>query len=155
MKVQWYRCKKKNSTYVILITRQEFNNLCIINYFDVLIFKIIYIAQPIKLQWWKSDDFICSSLSLSLSQALTFVECKNLNVGNLRIKNAQQMHLTFQDCENVKASNLIVVAPRRSPNTDGIHVTGTQNIQIMNSIVKTGNSFFFLFLFLGNNKQAS
>lgn len=90
--------------------------------------------------WWENSCKINRNLPCTHAPtALTFLECKNLKVGNLRIKNAQQMHLTFQDCENVKASNLIVVAPRRSPNTDGIHVTGTQNIQIMNSLVKTGD----------------
>ncbi|KAI8026866.1 hypothetical protein LOK49_LG02G01442 [Camellia lanceoleosa] len=38
-------------------------------------------------------------------------------------------------CVNVKVQNLIIVAPGNSPNSDGIHVTGTQNIQI----IKTGD----------------
>jgi polygalacturonase len=48
------------------------------------------------------------------------------------------MHLTFQKCVNVKASNLVVTAPWHSPNTDGIHVTETQNIQIHNCVIRTG-----------------
>lgn len=72
-------------------------------------------------------------------QAVTFVECNNLRVSNIRLENAQQMHLTFQDCQNVKALNLMVTSPGDSPNTDGIHVTGTRNILIQDSIVRTGN----------------
>lgn len=49
------------------------------------------------------------------------------------------MHLVFEKCFNVRASNLRVIAPGNSPNTDGIHVTGTQNIVISNSIIGTGN----------------
>lgn len=71
-------------------------------------------------------------------QAVTFVGCNNLIVANLRIKNAQQMHLTFQRCVDVKALNLWVSAPGNSPNTDGIHVTDTQNIRIQNCVIKTG-----------------
>lgn len=71
---------------------------------------------------------------------MTFQECNNLRVANLRFKNAQQMHLTFQKCINVQAVNLRVIAPGNSPNTDGIHVTDTQNIQIMNSVVRTGET---------------
>lgn len=48
------------------------------------------------------------------------------------------MHVVFQKCVNVRASNLIVTAPEKSPNTDGIHVTDTQNIQIISSTIKTG-----------------
>ncbi|KAI8027796.1 hypothetical protein LOK49_LG02G01429 [Camellia lanceoleosa] len=71
--------------------------------------------------------------------AATFLGCKNLKVSGLRVRNPQQVHISFQKCVNVKARNLIIVAPGNSPNTDGIHVTGTQNIQIMNSIIKTGD----------------
>ncbi|KAL2511639.1 Polygalacturonase QRT2 [Abeliophyllum distichum] len=72
-------------------------------------------------------------------EALTFSKCTNLRVTNLRIKNPQQMHVNFQDCQNVEASNLTLTAPEKSPNTDGIHVSGTQNISIKNSVIKTGD----------------
>ncbi|GAA0159116.1 hypothetical protein LIER_38797 [Lithospermum erythrorhizon] len=49
------------------------------------------------------------------------------------------MHLSFDHCENVVAANLTVRAPKESPNTDGIHVTSTQNIKIQNCIVGTGD----------------
>jgi len=61
-----------------------------------------------------------------------------LTVENLNIKNAQQIHVSFQDSENVKVSGLSVIAPEDSPNTDGIHVTKTQNIQISDSVIGTG-----------------
>ncbi|KAL2536726.1 Polygalacturonase QRT2 [Forsythia ovata] len=73
------------------------------------------------------------------SQAITFSKCTNLRVTNLMIKNPQQMHVNFQDCQNVEASNLTLTAPEKSPNTDGIHVSGTRNISIKNSVVKTGD----------------
>ena len=77
-------------------------------------------------------------------QAVTFVECNNLMVRNIRLENAQQMHMRVQKCENVKALNLMVTSPGHSPNTDGIHVTGTRNILVQDSIIRTGNqqSFF-------------
>ncbi|GKV32590.1 hypothetical protein SLEP1_g41184 [Rubroshorea leprosula] len=49
------------------------------------------------------------------------------------------MHLTFDGCVNVEASNLVVTAPEESPNTDGIHVTNTQNIRITRSTIGTGD----------------
>ncbi|KAJ6896081.1 Polygalacturonase QRT2 [Populus alba x Populus x berolinensis] len=74
-----------------------------------------------------------------VSQAVTFLECKSLIVANLRFQNAQQMHLSFQNCVNVRALNLMVIAPGTSPNTDGIHVTGTQNIRIRKCVIRTGD----------------
>ena len=71
-------------------------------------------------------------------QAITFYECRNLVVKNLKIQNAQKMHVSFEKSKNVKVSNLTITSPEGSPNTDGIHVTGTQNIQITDSVIGTG-----------------
>jgi len=68
----------------------------------------------------------------------------------LKIRNAQQIHVSFQDSVNVTASDLIVVSPEDSPNTDGIHVTNTQNIKISSCIAAAG---IFLIKYLNNLKQ--
>ncbi|KAJ4711617.1 putative Polygalacturonase [Melia azedarach] len=83
--------------------------------------------------WWRQ------SCKVNTALAITFDECNNLRVGSLRFRNSQQMHLSFQNCVNVEASNLRIYAPGNSPNTDGIHVTGTQNIQIKNCVIRTGD----------------
>ncbi|KAI3930171.1 hypothetical protein MKW92_041835 [Papaver armeniacum] len=97
--------------------------------------------------WWKNSCKIdksrpCTHAPTCLNddeQALTFKECNNLTVESITIKDAQQMHISFQKCVNVEAHNLVVTAPEKSPNTDGIHVTGTQNIRIINSVIGTGD----------------
>lgn len=48
------------------------------------------------------------------------------------------MHLVFKKCVNVRAVNLQINAPEESPNTDGIHVTETQNILIGQCVIGTG-----------------
>ncbi|KAK6941837.1 Glycoside hydrolase, family 28 [Dillenia turbinata] len=90
--------------------------------------------------WWQNSCKINKSNPCKdAPTALTFYECKNLAVNNLKIKDAQQIHVSFQKCVNVQASNLIVEAPMKSPNTDGIHITNTQNIQISSSTIGTGD----------------
>ncbi|XP_047181858.1 polygalacturonase-like, partial [Vigna umbellata] len=49
------------------------------------------------------------------------------------------MHVSFEESKNVIASGLTVTAPEDSPNTDGIHITNTQNIQISNTVIGTGD----------------
>ncbi|XP_059440143.1 polygalacturonase-like [Corylus avellana] len=91
-------------------------------------------------RWWNNSCKINKTLPCTHAPtAVTFLNCNNLTVDNFRIKNAPQMHLTFQRCSNVKASRLVVTAPEHSPNTDGIHVTETQNIHIQNCIIGTGD----------------
>ncbi|KAL9333901.1 hypothetical protein Peur_074040 [Populus x canadensis] len=90
--------------------------------------------------WWENSCKINKSQPCQHAPtAVTFLECKSLIVANVRFQNAQQMHLSFQNCVNVRALNLMVIAPGTSPNTDGIHVTGTQNIRIRNCVIRTGD----------------
>ncbi|XP_004499889.1 polygalacturonase QRT2 [Cicer arietinum] len=90
--------------------------------------------------WWENSCKVNESLPCKPAPtAVTFNECNNLRVENMKFKNAQQMHIRFQHCNNVGASNLIVKAPGHSPNTDGIHVTHSQNVIISNSIIGTGD----------------
>ncbi|GJT97694.1 putative polygalacturonase [Tanacetum coccineum] len=49
------------------------------------------------------------------------------------------MHISFDHCENVQVSKIQVTAPEDSPNTDGIHITHTQNITVSDSIIGTGD----------------
>ncbi|CAL2237068.1 unnamed protein product [Prunus armeniaca] len=90
--------------------------------------------------WWQNSCKVNEALPCTIApNAMTFFGCINLQVDNIRFQNPQKMHLSFHECVNVKASNLIVTAPEDSPNTDGIHVTGTQNIKIMNCLIRTGD----------------
>ncbi|KAK4485426.1 hypothetical protein RD792_008066 [Penstemon davidsonii] len=90
--------------------------------------------------WWQNSCKINKAKPCKdAPTALTFYKCNNLIVKNLKIQNAQQIHLSFDTCTNVEASNLVVTSPGKSPNTDGIHVTGTQNIQISSCTIGTGD----------------
>ncbi|XP_037497014.1 polygalacturonase [Jatropha curcas] len=90
--------------------------------------------------WWKNSCKVNKDLPCKHAPtALTFDKCKNLVVKNLTVQNAQQMHVSFQSSRDIEASNLLVTSPEDSPNTDGIHVTETQNIQITNSVIATGD----------------
>ncbi|KAK4803002.1 hypothetical protein SAY86_001205 [Trapa natans] len=91
-------------------------------------------------KWWQRSCKVNKSMPCKAAPtALTFYKCNNLRVTDMIIQNAQQMHLIFQKCKNVKALNLLVHAPENSPNTDGIHITDTENILIKNSVIRTGD----------------
>ncbi|XP_070665800.1 polygalacturonase-like isoform X6 [Malus domestica] len=83
--------------------------------------------------WWQN------SCKTDKSKTLTFYKSKNLMVRNLTIQDGQQIHVSFQKCMNVEVSNLSITAPPKSPNTDGIHVTDTQNILITSCVIATVN----------------
>ncbi|MQM14307.1 hypothetical protein Taro_047235 [Colocasia esculenta] len=91
--------------------------------------------------WWKNSCKINKFLQCTdAPTAVTFNSCNNLDVHNLKFKDSQQMHVAFQRCSNVRVSNLVISAPGTSPNTDGIHVSGTTKIHISNCVIQTGKN---------------
>ncbi|KAK4748931.1 hypothetical protein SAY87_015517 [Trapa incisa] len=107
-------------------------------------------------KWWQRSCKVNKSMPCKAAPtALTFYKCNNLRVTDMIIQNAQQMHLIFQKCKNVKALNLLVHAPENSPNTDGIHITDTENILIKNSVIRTDNSAAYVSNVLVNRARIS
>ena len=58
---------------------------------------------------------------------------------NLDFKDSPEMHVTFELCKDVDVSNLDISASENSPNTDGVHVSGSTNVRVSNSVIRTGN----------------
>ncbi|XP_062156018.1 probable polygalacturonase At1g80170 isoform X2 [Alnus glutinosa] len=84
-------------------------------------------------EWW------ARSCKINSTNALTFHRCKYLNVKNLMVVNSQQMHMAFTNCRRVVASHLKVIAPARSPNTDGIHISRSRGVEFKDSTIRTGD----------------
>ncbi|XVF05906.1 hypothetical protein REPUB_Repub06bG0002300 [Reevesia pubescens] len=71
--------------------------------------------------------------------AIRFFMSSNLTVKGLKIKNSPQFNFRFDACHDVRVESLTIKAPARSPNTDGIHIENTNNVQIYNSIISNGD----------------
>ncbi|KAK4476375.1 hypothetical protein RD792_015525 [Penstemon davidsonii] len=92
--------------------------------------------------WWNFSCKIKKSKPCQTQNAptaLTFQNCTNLKVSNLKLVNAQQMQLNIQDSHDVEVSKLKMTAPEQSPNTDGIHITRSTNLDIFDSVIQTGD----------------
>ncbi|CAA6653644.1 unnamed protein product [Spirodela intermedia] len=90
--------------------------------------------------WWKVSCKVDSAQPCKgAPTALTFQSCRGLTVTDLKFKNSQQMHVTFSKCANVRISQLTISAPGNSPNTDGIHVSGSTDVKISDSVIRTGD----------------
>lgn len=53
--------------------------------------------------------------------------------------NSKNTHINLFACQNLLIRNVKISAPADSPNTDGIHIGGSQNIYIMDSHISTGD----------------
>jgi polygalacturonase len=90
--------------------------------------------------WWKNSCKSNRALPCTTAPtALTFHMCNNLKVENLKIVNSQQIHLSVEGCTSVQLARLSITAPRTSPNTDGIHITRSKDVQVRDCAIKTGD----------------
>ncbi|KAL9463211.1 hypothetical protein AB3S75_001087 [Citrus x aurantiifolia] len=79
-------------------------------------------------QWWN----LCSD-------ALVFEKCTSFQVSGLKHINSQKNHISLDNCQDATLSNLHISAPESSPNTDGLDISASQNIHILNSNIATGD----------------
>ncbi|KAK4392455.1 Polygalacturonase [Sesamum angolense] len=104
--------------------------------------------------WWQNSCKINKNKPCKdAPTAVTFYKCTELVVKNLKIQNAQQIHVSFERCKSVEASKLVVKAPESSPNTDGIHITATQDIHVSSSTIATGDDAYRSIGSLGSGKS--
>lgn len=64
---------------------------------------------------------------------------KNSWIHHIRSLNSKNTHFSLFACDTVTLSNVRIDAPADSPNTDGIHIGSSKNINIIDSIIRTGD----------------
>ncbi|XVE92398.1 hypothetical protein REPUB_Repub01dG0093900 [Reevesia pubescens] len=76
---------------------------------------------------------------MSLLQALTIDSSSAIKVKGLTIQNSQQMNFVISKSESVRVSEVRVSCPGDSPNTDGIHITGSTDVVLQDCKIGTGD----------------
>ncbi|KAK9673350.1 hypothetical protein RND81_12G162000 [Saponaria officinalis] len=71
--------------------------------------------------------------------AIRFFGSTNLTVKGIKFINSPEFHIRFDACQNVHVNSLVIKSPGYSPNTDGIHVENTNDVQIYNSVISNGD----------------
>ncbi|XP_061350203.1 exopolygalacturonase clone GBGE184-like [Gastrolobium bilobum] len=75
----------------------------------------------------------------SLPASLKFNQVNNAIVTDITSLNSMQFHFHLHGCNNISFSNLHITAPGNSPNTDGMHISLSDGINVSNSIIGTGD----------------
>ncbi|XP_019097452.1 PREDICTED: probable polygalacturonase At3g15720 [Camelina sativa] len=81
-------------------------------------------------------------LKLKVSQrptALRINRCNNLTIKGISSINSPKTHLSIKSCNYVAISKINLLAPETSPNTDGIDISNSTNINIFDSTIQTGD----------------
>lgn len=74
-----------------------------------------------------------------LVQSLTFKKVKNSEMHDVNFVDSMGFHSKVADSENIKISKLKISAPGDSPNTDGMHISCSTNVNVTDSIIGTGD----------------
>ncbi|KAM3696263.1 hypothetical protein ACB098_06G026000 [Castanea mollissima] len=82
-----------------------------------------------------SKDPNCKTLPISLR--FNFVN--NSRISYLHSVNSKEAHVNIWGCNHMKLNHVHIIAPKDSPNTDGIRIGSSSNIEILNSIIATGD----------------
>ncbi|KAJ9184022.1 hypothetical protein P3X46_007806 [Hevea brasiliensis] len=85
--------------------------------------------------WWKTDG----QSGHKKPRALQFHRCDNLQLSGLTHLNSPKGHMGLNYCNGVSISNLTIIAPEDSPNTDGIDISYSTQVNISNSNIGTGD----------------
>jgi len=73
------------------------------------------------------------------SPMLEFVNCRWLRIEDVRIENAAGWTLRPYNCDNVYISGIAIKNPNFGSNTDGMDITGCQNVFVSNCSIDTGD----------------
>ncbi|XP_073104391.1 exopolygalacturonase-like [Elaeis guineensis] len=77
----------------------------------------------------------CKNLPLSMR----FCKISNAKIANLTLLDSKGFHMSIQRSSNVTIRNLNISAPENSHNTDGIHISGSNNIDLATLTIGTGD----------------
>ncbi|KAL4272819.1 hypothetical protein GQ457_13G014240 [Hibiscus cannabinus] len=84
---------------------------------------------------WKSKCKGCKRLPASLK----FIKVNDAIISGIQSVNAKGFHFMISICRNLRIDDVNITAPADSPNTDGIHMSKTDNVIISNSRIGTGD----------------
>lgn len=69
---------------------------------------------------------------------MRFYASYNVTVRDIKIINSPQCHLKFDNSRGIRVDNIKISSPENSPNTDGIHLQNTQEVEIQHSDIGCG-----------------
>uniref|UniRef100_A0A0A0K590 Polygalacturonase n=1 Tax=Cucumis sativus TaxID=3659 RepID=A0A0A0K590_CUCSA len=73
-----------------------------------------------------------------ITQNVKFNSINNSIVKDITSLDSQNFHINLFDCKNVTLQNVTIISPESNPNSDGIHVSSSEEINILNTQISNG-----------------
>lgn len=81
----------------------------------------------------------CYCLCFPWFQSLKFDFVNNISINYITFINSKNTNINLFSCIDVIINNINISAPADSPNTDGIKVGNSRNVQVFDSVISTGD----------------
>ncbi|CAB4322174.1 unnamed protein product [Prunus armeniaca] len=88
---------------------------------------------------WKSSGCKDKSSCAQAPSSLKFNHVNNSLVEGITSLNSKFFHAHIFGCSNLTMNNVHITAPGDSPNTDGVHISTSTNVKVLNSVIGTGD----------------
>ncbi|KMZ72912.1 Polygalacturonase, family GH28 [Zostera marina] len=69
----------------------------------------------------------------------TIFSCNNFHLSGLKFINSPMMHVVLKGVSGATINGITIDSPQTSPNTDGVHISKSQNVQITDSNISNGD----------------
>ncbi|KAE9613362.1 hypothetical protein Lal_00016123 [Lupinus albus] len=96
--------------------------------------------------WWSSSEsydmqksYYSKHIPDMKPTAIRFYASNYIVVRDIKIINSPLCHLKFDSSKGINVNNITISSPENSPNTDGIHLQNTQDVEIQHSHIGTGD----------------
>ncbi|XP_044446553.1 polygalacturonase-like [Triticum aestivum] len=73
------------------------------------------------------------------AETLDISQSKGVSVKQLTLLDSKEFHMSIFDCSGVTVQGVRIIAPSNSPNTDGIQVSHSRHVSILNTTIGTGD----------------
>ncbi|MGB6830035.1 MAG: glycosyl hydrolase family 28 protein [Terracidiphilus sp.] len=73
------------------------------------------------------------------SPMVRFANCRRVRVSGVQLENSAGWTLHLLNCDDVQIVDMTIKNPVYGPNTDGIDITGCQNVQVSRCSIETGD----------------
>ncbi|XP_050941282.1 exopolygalacturonase-like [Cucumis melo] len=86
----------------------------------------------------KKNDTHLNKICNELPMNVRFSSITNSIVKDITSLDSNYFHINLLSCKNVTLQNVTIIASENSPNTDGVHVSRSEEINILNTQISTG-----------------
>ncbi|XP_050205673.1 exopolygalacturonase clone GBGA483-like [Mercurialis annua] len=88
---------------------------------------------------WSKTNCVKKGKCSSLPSNIRFTKLSNTKIQDITSLNSKLYHMTVLNCNNITLENVVINAPEKSLNTDGIHIGRSNEVKIIGAKIKTGD----------------